>query len=169
MDNLDNSLEKEFSEYALIAHIVKAIDEEMVSPADIQHGIQAVTATLTTLQKAAEIAKRTKITEISEILTDLRGEIVETKNLLIDTKADLVALKEENLDLKERLKKAEQQKPEIELVQNKNGLYYKTDGEGPFCKYCSEKLGTYVSMGLLKIPDVRYRCGEDPYHISYPK
>jgi hypothetical protein len=141
----------------------------MVSPADIQHGIQAVTATLTTLQKAAEIAKRTKTTEISEILTDLRGEIVDTKNLLIDTKAELVALKEENLDLKEKIKKAERQKLEIELVQSKDGLYYKADGGGPFCEFCSRKLGMYVPMNLLKIPKERYRCSEDPHHISYPR
>ena len=143
-----DNLEREFSDYASITKIVSEIDEEMVTPADIQHGIQTVSSVLTTLQRAGEIAKRTRNTEISEIITDLRGEVVETKNLLVDTKSELVELKEKNLQLENQIKSLESSRSSQTLLKGDNGLFYESDErQHAFCPSCW--LGDIPSRSLL--------------------
>ena len=167
---ISDNLEREFSDYASITKIVSEIDEEMVTPADIQHGIQAVSSVLTTLQRAGEIAKKTKNTEISEIITDLRGEVVETKNFLVDTKSEMVELKEKNLQLENQIKSLESSRSSQTLIKADNGLFYESDErQHAFCPSCW--LGDSPRRSLLtRINTVSnlytYKCNTCDWSVS---
>lgn len=177
MDSSDNALEREFSEYASIARIVEFIEKH---DSDMLHEFTELSrlakSSSSTVKELLDVYTSAKNADLHRSITKLDREMAETERLLTaamreaDTlDREKLALERENTRLKEEIEKLKTNSSDIKLVQNENGLYYKNDGEGPFCKYCSEKLGKYVEMSFSTFPDENYRCKEDPHHIGYSK
>ena len=111
---------------------LESLRDDMVSPADIQHGIGAIAGSLELLKKANQLSKDANNLEIKEIIQSLQNQVINTRALLIEAKGRLVELEEENLELKEKLK-AKDELPEIE----QEGRHWYIKGEKiPICPNC---------------------------------
>lgn len=85
--------------------------------------------------KAKELADKLKNLELKGVVVDLQSQ-------LLDLKEEIIALREENIQLKESQKKQEAL-PEMTV---KDGLYFKPDGDGPFCTGCFDTQGRLVRL-----------------------
>ena len=159
------NLENEFNEYAELVEFLESLRDEMVSPADIQHGIGAIAGSLELLKKASQLSKDANNLEIREIILSLQEQVIDTKALLIEAKGRLVELEEENLELRGKLK-AKDELPEIE----QDGSHWYIKGEKiPICPNCwkskketiilSDNNGGLVEKFICK--SCRYEITED--------
>lgn len=85
--------------------------------------------------KAKELADQLKNLEMKAVIVDLQGE-------LLDLKEQVLELRTENVQLKEEAAKR-LAPPELVV---KNNLYYKPNGEGPFCTGCQDTRGQLVRL-----------------------
>ena len=100
--------------------------------------------------KAKELADKLKDLEMKGVIVDLQGK-------LLDLKEQINELREENIHLKAEANKLSLP-PDVEL---RKGLYYKTDGAGPFCPACyagEEKLIPLnpIKGGMVRVGD--WKC-----------
>ena len=116
----------------------------------------------------AAIGLAKQLLELKAVAKDAQTKLLvaELQVQLAQLKSQLAELVEENTRLKEALKKAEAVTPEVAL---KGGLYFKLDGDGPYCTTCydSEKKLIRVSeMGEVFRSSGRWRCGvcKSHYH-----
>lgn len=109
--------------------------------------------------KAKQLADRLKNLELKEVVVDLQSR-------LIDLKEQIVALREENIQLKADAKKL-QLPPELIV---KDGVYFRADGDGPFCTGCydaggklhrlAEQSGLYRKISKWKCPVCKSTFGQ---------
>jgi hypothetical protein len=91
--------------------------------------IATVTTAIGLTKQLFDIADATKSAEAKLLVADLRVQLAELKDQLAE-------LMEENRQLKEELKKSQSTVAEVVF---KSGLYYRPDGDGPFCTTCYDK------------------------------
>jgi hypothetical protein len=117
--------------------------------------ISSISGAISLIAKAKTLADKTKDLELKEAIVDLQGQ-------LIDLKSQIVELREEN----EKLKQAAATPSEVAI---KDGVYFKRNGEGPFCTACYDskrllsrltELGaSHRVMGKWKCPVCRVYLG----------
>jgi hypothetical protein len=80
--------------------------------------------------KAKQLADQLKNLELKQVIVDLQSQ-------LVDLKEEIVNFREENLALKAQVQRLSAA-PEVVV---RDGLYFKNDGDGPYCTQCydSEK------------------------------
>lgn len=88
--------------------------------------ITAVTAAINLSKQLYSLAVVAKDAEAKHMIADLNLQLAELK-------LKLAELTEENNDLKQQLKRATTTTPEVVC---RDGLYFKPDGDGPFCTAC---------------------------------
>lgn len=101
--------------------------------------------------KAKELADKLKDLELKEVIVDLQSR-------LIDLKLQIAELREENVHLKAEARKLSMP-PELVV---KEGMYYKTEGDGPFCTACFDNNGKLIRVTeqAKVFWDIgRWRCG----------
>ena len=105
----------------------------------------AIPEAIAAVSSAIGIAKRLK--EISKTL-----ENADCKNLLADLSLDLADVKlkladfmEENVTLRAELAELKNQEAEGP-PQLKGGVYFKENGDGPFCTACFDKGGKFIRI-----------------------
>ncbi|MEO0376061.1 MAG: hypothetical protein AAF329_15860 [Cyanobacteria bacterium P01_A01_bin.17] len=157
--------------------VVSEVNEEMVTPAGFQNGIQTISDNLDSLQRASEIAREIENAEILQIIRDLRINLVNTKYLLLNSEIDCEELKEKNLLLENQIKELranvdevdhyEVTEPEVapasvELIKSKSGLLYRPGyGHHAFCPNCWSQNERRLSLLEKKreLPNLfKYEC-----------
>ena len=88
--------------------------------------IAAVTGAIGLTKQLLELTTVAKDAKAKLVIADLQIQLAELKTKL----AELI---DENAQLKQEIKKATSIVAEVTL---KDGLYYKADGDGPFCTAC---------------------------------
>ena len=97
-----------------------------------------ITGVINLAVKAKALADKTRNLDLKEAIIDLQSQ-------LIDLKSQIVELREENQLLKEEVKKA---KAPAEVIV-RDGVYYKADGDGPFCTGCYDSKGKFSRITEL--------------------
>lgn len=113
---------------------------------------------LANISKAIALAK--KLLEVNAISqnADAMLSIANLQLELAGIKSALSDLMHENQSLKEKLQ-AKQNPPDLSL---RDGAYYKTDGDGPYCTTCFDSSGKLIR--LTRMADTfaavgKWRCG----------
>lgn len=106
-------------------------------------------------EKAKTLADKTKSPELKHAIEELQGQLLELKSQIVE-------MREEN----EKLKLAAASPSEVAI---KDGVYFKRNGEGPFCTRCYDskrllsrltELGaSHRVMGKWKCPVCRAYLG----------
>jgi hypothetical protein len=108
--------------------------------------LSGIAAAMSLVQRLGEIGKKLNNAEFTKLLTDLSFE-------LSDAKMKLVAYMEEDVQLRAEIAslkgKQEQERPIITI---ENGVYYKSDGDGPFCTGCYDKEHRLIRLDKQKSP-----------------
>jgi hypothetical protein len=119
--------------------------------------IAAVTGAVALAKQILDLSAVSKDSQAKAMVGDLRLQLAELKIKL----ADLI---EENDQLKRDAKKA-QAAPAMTV---KDGMYYKPDGDGPFCTTCHDSSGKLIRLvplmtGITRIG--KWHCGvcKTPY------
>jgi hypothetical protein len=117
--------------------------------------IGGITGVINLVVKAKALAHKTTNVELKKTIVDLQERLMEMNS-------QIVGLQEEN----EKLKASAATQSEVAI---KDGVYYKRDGEGPFCTGCydSKKLlsrltelgASHRIMGKWKCPVCRAYLG----------
>jgi len=101
--------------------------------------IATVTTSIGIAKQLLELLEKSKDVKAKSLLADLQIELAEVKMRL----AELI---EENTQFKARLKKAESAEQEVVL---KDGLYFRPDGDGPFCTACYDSKGKLIRVSKM--------------------
>lgn len=89
--------------------------------------IEGINTSIEIFKKLKEVNEKIKNVEIQMLIADLGLELAEIKN-------DLAELLNENRELKDKIKNLTSKNEDI--LEFKNGYYFKGNGEGPFCPGC---------------------------------
>lgn len=121
--------------------------------------IATVTSAIGLTKQLLELRTVAKDAQAKNVVADLQVQLAELKT-------KLAMLIEENTQLKEEIKKATSSVVEVVI---KNNLYYKTDGEGPFCTTCydsKKRLIRVTKLAGLFADFGKWRCGvcKNHYH-----
>ena len=138
MTNHDG-LEHEFAQRASIARVKWAIEKVMVTHADIGVGVSAFRTIMDLAKRITDLGKKADNAELIRLIADLNLEVAHANMALAEVTNELVESRDKIRELEERLK------PEFQLHRQKDGLYYRDGGEGPFCPDC------YVSRRKIKL------------------
>lgn len=117
--------------------------------------IGSISAAINIAKRLKEISKNIRDAEFKNLLADLSLELSDTKQRL----SEIVV---ENSELKEELSKLKHSKSVGEELIFKGGLYYTSEGDGPFCPGCydnqgkkirtPEEYGPFRKFGKYKCP-----------------
>jgi hypothetical protein len=121
--------------------------------------ITSIKSAIDLARKAWSIADAMKNVELTASIAQLSENLVDAQLKATDLKSEILTLREQNAHLNEELKKAKATVPEVVV---KDGLYYKHDGDGPFCTTCYDnntKLIRLTEMGQVYRDIGRWRCG----------
>ena len=135
-------LEDEFKYYSVKNLVEKTLQEiqESMGLTDIDTGAlgRNFNNVMDAINKATDIAIKTKNADLSNSLADLKNQIADIKLTLADRKDEIVAFREENFELREENKKLKEQliKPQELILRGE--LYYKPNENRPFCPFCYE-------------------------------
>lgn len=113
--------------------------------------VTSVTAAVGLTRQLVDLASIAKDAKAKAIVADLQLELAEVKIRL----AELI---EQNLQLKTELKNAKSQETDLKL---RGDLYYKTDGDGPFCTCCYDsdrKLIRVIPLSAHFHVIAKFRC-----------
>jgi len=99
--------------------------------------ISSISTAITIAKRLKEISKNVEDAEFKNLLADLSLELADTKLRLSEIVVEVSELKEENA----KLKHSKGIGAELEF---KNGLYYTTGGDGPFCPGCYDSSGKII-------------------------
>lgn len=102
---------------------------------DLTTAVRGVSAGIDAVKKLTDLALKTQNIELQETTLQLREQLLSVKETLLDTREEATALREENSQLKEKIRQLEVGLPKEEMSL-KEGLYYKDNGDGPFCTAC---------------------------------
>lgn len=104
----------------------------------IPEAIAAVSSAIGIAKRLKEISKNIENAEFKNLLADLSLE-------LADVKLKLADFMEENVQLRTELAELKNQEAEGP-PEMKNGVYYKHNGDGPFCTACYDKDGKFMRL-----------------------
>jgi regulator of replication initiation timing len=152
------SLEREFERYSGMQRLNAFLGIEIDMEAEISGAIRAIATSIDLVQRANQLAQKTKNVELIEAIAELRVELSQAKIAAANTNERIASLLMENQQLREELAAT---KPEEKLV-IKDGLYYASSGDGPFCTGCHdnnrktirvvELTGHFRVLGAYKCP-----------------
>lgn len=124
--------------------------------------LTGVTTAIALAKQLLEFGSVAKDAQAKMVLADLQIQLAEVKVKLAD-------LMNENTELKDKLKKALDTVPEVEI---RDGLYYKKDGgDGPFCTSCydsGKKLIRVIEAdrNIQRLMGNRWRCNVCKAHFN---
>lgn len=101
--------------------------------------------------KLWKLAEATKDVELRSAIVDLRAELVSIKEQVVE-------LTEERNHLRNELKTQMSLKPELQV---RGDLYFKADGDGPFCTACFDSRQSLVRVTPMPqlMEDIgKFRC-----------
>ena len=110
--------------------------------------LKSVTAAIGLAKQLVGLVGKTKDAEIKMVVADLSIELAQVK-------MQLAELMNENTTLKQRLSLAKGGGPQLEY---RDGLYFDSDGGGPFCPGCYD--GSRKAIRLTKQDSVWVTFGE---------
>ena len=166
----ENSLEQEFQLYRAILYIETTLNElSELMPADIATTIRGLSTAIDSINKLAELAKKSQNVELRQGILDLKEQLLSAKDDILDVKQELsaykeenIALKNENAQLKQQLENPQTSKPQLVI---RDGLYFfvKEDKttDGPFCTGCYDnhkKTNRLSKMPEIMNPLGKYKC-----------
>ncbi len=132
---MSDTFEREFERYAGIHRLNAFFRIEIDMEAEISGAIMAIARSIELVQKAAQLAGKTKNVEVIEAIADLRVELSQAKIAAANANERIAELTSENQSLKEELTALQAPNGE-ELIAGENGLYYKEGEKTPFCGNC---------------------------------
>jgi regulator of replication initiation timing len=137
MKNDENSLEQEFECYAAVVVIEQTFQEiyELMG-LDLGSAITTASSAIDVVKKLTELAGKTQNIELQEGAIELRTQILEIKEALLKAKEENYELREENTLFKEKITRLE---TITDIPTFKNGAYYKSDEDGPYCTGCYDQ------------------------------
>ncbi len=100
---------------------------------------------ITVTRRLKEVGENIKDAEFKNLLADLSLE-------LADAKLQLADILEENATLKKELQIIKSQSEEISDFILKDSMYYKENGDGPFCTGCYDTKRQPVRLAKQKSP-----------------
>lgn len=162
----ENSLEQEFQLYSAILYIKRVLNElNELMPADVTTAIRGLSTIIDSINKLAELAKKSQNVELREGILDLKEQLLNAKEDILDIKQELSAYKEESITLKNENAQLKEQleNPEINKLQLtiKDGVYFSIQEgkiiDGPFCTGCYDK--DRKTIRLSKMPEVMKELG----------
>jgi hypothetical protein len=109
---------------------------------------------------AGAISLTKKLLSLAAVANDATAKlaIADLQVQLAELKTHLAELIDENSQLKQELKAFKSAGVEVVV---KDGLYYKPDGDGPFCTACYDSgktLSRITELGAAFRPIARWRC-----------
>jgi len=123
---------------------------------DIPQALNSISRAVELADKLRKLAAKSQNVELVEVITELRLELAGSKNALADVTEKVAALKNEARRLREYIQKLEvTSQLDAELIV-KGSLYYKLNGEGPYCNGCYDTKKQLVRMNNLM--NVGYKC-----------
>jgi hypothetical protein len=142
--------------------------------AEIFQAISATKATIDGLkslsQYAEEVKDITKRGEFMNIIGDLKIQLGETQIRVSDYIRENGELKEQVATLQKKIETLEN--PDSKLI-IKDGLYYTSEGDGPFCTCCYDsdqkiiRLSALGESGLHECPKCKYKYGRSKHRVRY--
>ena len=141
----DEPLKRQFELYAGIHRLNAFFGIEIDMEAEISGAIRAIATSIDLVQKAAQLAGKTRNVELIEAIADLRMELSQAKIAAANANERIADLLQENQKLEKRLV-AIQVSEEKKLVIGVDGLYYTPEGEGPFCTGCYDNKGKTIRV-----------------------
>lgn len=103
-------------------------------------------------KKLFAAANAVRDADIKMLVADLQLQLAEAKHRM-------AAIIEENLSLKGDLARALQ--PAGDMQVGECGLYYKPNGDGPFCTACHDSTGKEIRVSAMPVylhGTIKYRC-----------
>ena len=102
--------------------------------------IAGVNAALETVKKLKEVNEKIKNAEVKMIIADISMQ-------LADAKISISELLDRNRILENEIKSLKEK--ECEKLIYKNGAYYSSDGDGPFCPGCYDEKGKKYRIAII--------------------
>ena len=102
--------------------------------------IAGVNAAFETLKKLKEVNEKVKNADVKMLIADLSMQ-------LADAKISISELLDKNRALEEEIKSLKGK--ESEKLIYKNGAYYSSDGDGPFCPGCYDEKGKKYRIAII--------------------
>lgn len=129
---------------------LSAVNFSWVNTLDLSTAMASVSAALQAASQLATLATAKGNVEMREAIAELRLQLATTK----DTLSELI---NENRELRQQLS----QRSAVPNVALRDGLYYKEDGDGPFCTQCFDSGQTLIRVSAM--PSVmnvfgKWRC-----------
>jgi hypothetical protein len=112
--------------------------------------IGSISGAISLIAKAKVLVDKTKNLELKAVIVELQGQLVDLKSLIVE-------LQEDN----QQLKKAAAMAIVAPDVTIKNGVYYKRDGEGPYCTTCydsKKQLSRLTELGASHRIMGKWKC-----------
>lgn len=145
-------LEQEFEAVALNLRLEELVEEAM----DIPQAVNSVSRSLELMDRLRSLATKANNIELVEIITELRVELAKSKNALADAVEEVAALKDAKTKLEQQVKALSDSSKATEQLVVRNGLYYKANGDGPFCTGCFDNNKKVIRMNNLV--NAGYKC-----------
>ncbi len=117
----------------------------------MKKSLTITTAAKNTIQKLHDLVKKDNNTNIKHLFDELNSEMKK-----IDEKFS--CLLEENSEQKNEIQKLMKQIAGEYGFEIKNNVYYTTNGDGPFCPFCSEKRGKRIRLRRVDSDDSAAVC-----------
>jgi cell division protein FtsB len=161
--------EREFEIFRAVIDIENLFNDlEELMAINLGEMTRTVSTGIDAAKKLADLALQTKNIELQEGIISLREQLITIKESLLEAREEILSLKEENSLLKEKIKTLENGPSEKLVV--KNGMYYRPNGDGPFCTGCYDSkqqailltdiADSFLPLGTHKCPICKNYAGK---------
>jgi len=152
--------EREFEIFRAVIDIEDLFSElETLMAINLGEMTRTVSTGIDAIKKLTDLAIQSKNIELQEGLIGLREQLITIKESLLEAREENLSLKEENSLLKKKLESLEN--PKAKLIV-RDGVYYGSNDDGPFCTGCydnnnklirvTELTNAFMQMGKYKCP-----------------
>jgi len=129
---------------------------------DLKRALKSVTAAIALAKQLVGLVGDTKNAELKMVVADLSVELAQVK-------MQLAELMDQNTSLKQKLSVAKGGGPQLEY---RDGLYFDSDGSGPFCPGCYDGNRKAIRLTKQKFPWAEfgeYQCPSCEQHFNENK
>ena len=162
MNYEENDMEHDFEQYAKLVKLSEEI-QSMVTPVDIQSGLEIIKLIFAGFSQALDIAETNKDYTTKKIIVGLESKTVDLESLLLKAKREINILVEENEALKQELQSLKSDQQELIYDLDKNVYYRKDDTEkkNAYCSSCWEnkkEKHTFMKINRIGGFNMGYIC-----------
>lgn len=139
----------------------------MTTSVEIAGFLRSVSTAIEMGKRMLEVAQRSGNTELYNAIVELNRELVDVKLSSVNQTSQIVDLKQEITQLKGTIRELQEASKEENQLILKNNLYYKQNGEGPFCPKCYNENKSISLLHLRKgFHDKCVVCGWESVQYS---